>query len=190
MDHGGHDMPMGPKCSMHMLWNTEILNTCIIFPSWHIDSNTTFILSFIAIVLLGVFYEYLRLLQRRVDVYVAQVISSGARAKGRARSPLRSESASPGRGEEQALLTGRKLFKVSSNAGVPIPFIYRLLRSLIYGSIVFLSFFLMLVFMTYNAYLILATVLGAIIGHFKFGARMNADAVLADHESVKGMACH
>jgi hypothetical protein len=66
----------------------------------------------------------------------------------------------------------------------------------------------MLVFMTYNvgpscrlfwnvclpssqAYLILAVVLGASIGHFVFGAVMDVEAVLAHGgELGKGVACH
>jgi solute carrier family 31 (copper transporter), member 1 len=64
----------------------------------------------------------------------------------------------------------------------------------------------MLVFMTYNvgifptlyfhmfadllqAYLILAVVLGAGIGHFVFGASMDVEAVLVGFDSGKGMAC-
>jgi len=183
-------MPMGPKCAMHMLWNTQIIDTCIVFPSWHITSNTSFILSFIVILLLGVLYEYLRFVQRRIDVYIAQAISNGERGKGRVRSPIRSGSVSPAGGEDRALLTGRKLFTVSSGPGLPVPFAYRLIRAGVYGSTVFLSFFLMLVFMTYNAYLILAVVLGAAVGHFKFGKKMNVEAVLADNASLKGMACH
>ncbi|KAK2461080.1 hypothetical protein APHAL10511_006927 [Amanita phalloides] len=174
---------------MHMLWNTEILNTCIIFPSWHITSYPSFVLSFIAIVLLGVLYEYLRIVQRRVDVHIAQVICYRTRDKGRARSPIRSGSSSPsGAGEDRQLLMGRQLFKPSS-IGLPVPLAYRLLRALIYGSTIFLSFFLMLVFMTYNAYLIFAVVLGAAMGHFKFQGTMNTDTILADHDG-KGMACH
>jgi len=46
----------------------------------------------------------------------------------------------------------------------------------------------MLVFMTYNAYLILATVFGAALGHFMFSSTINIDAVLG--EESKGMACH
>ena len=41
-----------------------------------------------------------------------------------------------------------------------------------------------------QAYLILAVVLGAGIGHFVFGAVMDVDAVLAGGELGKGMACH
>jgi copper transporter 1 len=41
-----------------------------------------------------------------------------------------------------------------------------------------------------QAYLILAVVLGASIGHFVFGAVIDVDAVIAGSESGKGMACH
>jgi copper transporter 1 len=41
-----------------------------------------------------------------------------------------------------------------------------------------------------QAYLILAVVLGASIGHFVFGAVMDVEAVIAGSESGKGMACH
>ena len=41
-----------------------------------------------------------------------------------------------------------------------------------------------------QAYLILAVVLGASIGHFVFGAVMDVDAVLAGSDLGKGMACH
>lgn len=73
----------------------------------------------------------------------------------------------------------------------------------------FLSFFLMLVFMTYNvrtqsiwpkphllihnvqAYLVLAVVLGAGLGHFYLSDKMDVDGVLASGgEDGKGMACH
>ena len=103
--------------------NTQIIDTCVIFPGWHIGSTTSFVLSFFAIVLLGILYEYLRLVQRRLDVYIAQDISNGARGKGRARSPLRSGSASPSRDEDRELLTGRKLFRVSSAGFVQLFFV-------------------------------------------------------------------
>jgi len=41
-----------------------------------------------------------------------------------------------------------------------------------------------------QAYLILAVVLGASIGHFVFGAAMDVDAILAGGDLGKGMACH
>ncbi|PFH44940.1 hypothetical protein AMATHDRAFT_72106 [Amanita thiersii Skay4041] len=205
MDHdGGHDMS-GMSCAMHMLWNTQIINTCIVFPSWHITSHTTFILSFLIIVLLGVGYEYLRLIQHRVDVHIARAIISAAGGKGRSgggRIRLGSGRTSPvpssgGRntpdeeGSTSPTAARRAAAAAAAQGGyATVPVFYRVLRAALYGATVFLSFFLMLVFMTYNAYLILAVVLGAAIGHFKFGDTMNVDAVLNSDAGGKGMACH
>jgi copper transporter 1 len=71
-----------------------------------------------------------------------------------------------------------------------VPAVPRALRAAVYGGTVFISFFLMLVFMTYNAYLIAAVVVGASLGHYVFGSTLNADAILADSTGGKGMACH
>ncbi|PVF99409.1 Ctr-domain-containing protein [Serendipita vermifera] len=166
MDHSHHhghgqfeEMTMDQRCSMYMLWNTNVINTCIVFRQWHIHSNFQFFLSFLAIVALGCSYEWLRDLQRRVDRKIAaQLLNSGK-----------------GKNADQSL---------------PVPLTSRLLRAGLYGASVFVSFFLMLVFMTYNAYLILATVLGASLGHYLYGGRMDPDAVLGGAIANKGMACH
>jgi copper transporter 1 len=101
--HGGHDMP--PMCSMHMLWNTQIIDTCVVFPSWHIRSSAQFVFSFAAIVFLGVLYEYLRLFQRDVDARIRERVNKGKRAA----SPPVSGRSTPGeRGEETGLLSDRK----------------------------------------------------------------------------------
>ena len=47
--------------------NTQIIDTCVVFKSWHIRSNTQFVFSCIAIVLLGIFFEWLRSYTRSVD---------------------------------------------------------------------------------------------------------------------------
>ncbi|KAJ6625862.1 copper transporter [Mycena sp. CBHHK59/15] len=185
MDHSAHiahsaqQMPV--KCAMNMLWNTQIENTCIVFRSWHVSSKASLVGSCIAIMALGVFYEYLRAFQKSLDTRIALSLC----AKGKARS--RSRPASPVSDEDAGLLTGRRMFKIEAK-GTPVPFLLRALRATLYGATVFLSFFLMLVFMTYNAYLIFATVLGAAIGHFIFGGTINVDALLSDE--AKGMACH
>jgi len=49
---------------------------------------------------------------------------------------------------------------------------------------------LMLVFMTYNAYLVGSVVIGAALGHYVFGRTVNVDAILNDSGNGKGMACH
>ncbi|KAK7692368.1 hypothetical protein QCA50_003993 [Cerrena zonata] len=190
-DHGGHDMPM-QKCSMNMLWNTQIENTCIVFRSWHISSNTAFVFSCFAIVVLGILYEWLRQAQGQFDVKIAATLS--AQGKGKA-AAARSGVSGSGRStpevdsEEAGLLTGVRNLK--EHTTTPLPVTARASRAVLYGAQVFLSFFLMLVFMTYNAYLILAVVIGAAIGHFVFNPQMDLEGVLAaSSSSSKGMACH
>jgi copper transporter 1 len=170
--HGGHDMP--PMCSMHMLWNTQIIDTCVVFPSWHIRSSAQFVFSFAAIVFLGVLYEYLRLFQRDVDVRIKERVNKGKRAA----SPPVSGRSTPGeRGEETGLLSDRK-----ARSGALLPAHFRALRAGLYGASVLLSCFLMLVFMTYNAYLIFAVVAGAALGHYLFSGFVEPDS--------KGVSCH
>ena len=43
-------MPSGPTCSMNMLWNTQIEDTCIVFRSWHISTKAGFVFSCAAVV--------------------------------------------------------------------------------------------------------------------------------------------
>lgn len=92
---------------IHSSRNTQIINTCIVFRSWHISSTTSFVLSCIVIVGLGVLYEYLRALQGGYDRRVAVALGGGAgkrreRSRGSGRSTPEVEDASVG------LLTGRK----------------------------------------------------------------------------------
>ncbi|KAF7782138.1 hypothetical protein Agabi119p4_1514 [Agaricus bisporus var. burnettii] len=169
-DHGGHDMPgMGGTCVVSMLWNTNVMDTCIVFPGWHITSKSFFVFSFFIVVALGIFYEYLRIFSRQFDYNLAQTLKNNDKSKG--------------------LLPGDRHSK-QVVIGTRVPLVPRVLRAGLYGATVFLSFFLMLIFMTYNAYLILAVVLGAAIGHFVFSSTLNTDAILCDSSSGKGMACH
>jgi len=160
---------------MNMLWNTQIIDTCIVFPSWHVRSNAHFVLSFLALVLLSVLFEYLRLFQRNVDARIQEHVSKGKRAA----SPPQSGRSTPSREREE--LTGL-LNGVRRARRTTIPVHYRTLRAGLYGVSVLLSCFLMLVFMTYNAYLIFAVVAGAAIGHYLFSGFVEPDG--------KGMACH
>lgn len=58
----------------------------------------------------------------------------------------------------------------------------RLLSSSMYAILVAISFWLMLVFMTYNGYLMIATVLGAGFGHFIFSqGRLTANKAIQCH---------
>jgi len=169
MDHMGH-MDMPRRCSMNMLWNYQIEDTCVIFRSWHITGGFTFFLSFTIIVLLGITYEWLRRLQRVLDIKTAVQATKKSSA-----------DAAPENPQAPLLGTAPKLY--------PVPQSARIHRAFLYGISTFLSFFLMLVFMTYNAYLCAAVVIGASIGHYIYGAQIEADAILAGTTEAKGVSC-
>lgn len=179
-NHEGHEMPA--RCAMHMLWNTQIINTCVVFPSWHIHTHTQFVFSLAAVLLLGVLYEYLRFFQQSVNRRIATKLGKGKRVA----SPVSDSGRStPDRGaasEVVGLLNGKG---GRNTDGVVLPAHLRLLRAALYGASVFLSFFLMLVFMTYNAYLIFAVVAGAVIGHYIFDRYVEFD-----NAGGRSMACH
>ncbi|KAJ7495620.1 copper transporter [Mycena latifolia] len=166
-----HHTPM-PRCSMNMLWNTQIADTCIVFRSWHVRSTIAFLFSCVVIMGLGVLYEGLRVLQKKYDTHIA--LELAASAPGGISLPT---------GDAADVAVGK-----TARKGTPVPLLHRTLRAVLYGASVFLSFFLMLIFMTYNAYLILATVLGAALGHFLFSGTVDVDAMLRDEG--RGMACH
>lgn len=73
-----------------------------------IRSTSSFVLSFFAIVALGIFYEWLRFFARRIDRSIARSLATANGGKGKARVS-RSRSISPvdrARAEEESLLTG------------------------------------------------------------------------------------
>jgi copper transporter 1 len=55
-------------------------------------------------------------------------------------------------------------------------------RSALYALLMGISFWLMLVFMTYNGYLMIALILGAGVGHYMFGQGKLAAA--------RNISCH
>ncbi|KAG8979408.1 hypothetical protein FRC05_008393 [Tulasnella sp. 425] len=159
MDHTHHhdmsSMNTEAKCKMHMLWNWETVDTCVVFRSWHVYNMTQFVITCLIIVLIGVSFEWLRKVQKGYDAKLSRGPVGGAGTKRLALTP-------------------------------------RLIRASLYGLIVFISFFIMLIFMTYNGYLVLSVVAGAFIGHFILNSELevNDDPASGGAIGSNGMACH
>lgn len=127
MDHGGD--PTMPRCKMHMLWlvflsvlylpflsfenrNSDIIDTCIVFRWWHVRSYPGFVLTIFIIALLGVLYEYLRVLQRNLDLHILSLSAKNrgvARDRDRSNSPRAGSAIGEGNLEAVGLLSGRLL---------------------------------------------------------------------------------
>ncbi|CAO3676564.1 unnamed protein product [Umbelopsis ramanniana] len=162
MDHGHGDMDM---CKMNMLFNWDVENVCIVFEWWRIKSPFGLLLSCFIIAGIAAGYEFLRHASREYD---DELIA--ANKKKDASRRLEDEHA-----ENDGLLG------TSTSALTRISQQQKATRSIIYAVLVGISFWLMLVFMTYNGFLMISVVIGAGLGHYAFGGNLPTD---------RGIQCH
>ncbi|KAJ9203558.1 hypothetical protein DTO164E3_2480 [Paecilomyces variotii] len=190
MDHGhmGHgDMDMGGKCNMNMLFTWSTKDLCIIFPQWHITGAFSLLVSLVAIVLLTAGYEGLREATRRYEASHAQRLKAFSAPINPADDEIADESGiipppvpvaganlNGGRNETRSLLVGWDSKRAAEQRG-------KLTMAALYAVQVFYSFFIMLLFMTYNGFVMLAVAVGAFVGYLTFGGAAPA---------AKSVACH
>jgi len=163
MDHGGMDMG-GGQCSMNMLFTWSTHNLCIVFRQWRITGIFSLLLSLAAIVLLSAGYEGVREISRQYEQSHATKMSAFSSSTSTAQ-PNETSSLLP---------VGRDSQKSAERKGM-------LVKAVLYAIQVFYSFFIMLLFMTYNGFVMLAVAMGAFIGYLAFGSGIT---------STKSVACH
>ncbi|KAF2281320.1 Ctr copper transporter [Westerdykella ornata] len=167
MDHGDHGMPGmggGHKCQMSMLFTWSTKDLCIIFKGWHVTGTTSLLFSLLAIVLLTAGYEAVREVSRRYEIY-AKNVGEGRRG-GDDLSNTVEESSS--------------LLNPGRSGGRPSEQQTRIVKAVLYAVQVFYSFFIMLLFMTYNGWVMLAVAVGAFVGYMMF----------SESSATKSVACH
>lgn len=167
MDHG--DMS---RCSMNMVWNYDTTNVCILTSSWRITTPFSLYMSLAIIMGLAAGYELLRLYIRQFDARLARSSSnlSGGHRRRASLLPTSDPAASSSR---RTLSAAGKRRSVSSEGGggagrrgrrwiKPLDTTRRvqLWRSALYALSVGSSFILMLIAMTFNAWIIGAIVVG------------------------------
>ncbi|KAI9289237.1 Ctr copper transporter [Umbelopsis sp. AD052] len=162
MDHGHGDMDM---CKMNMLFNWDVENVCIVFEWWRIKSPFGLLLSCFIIAGIAAGYEFLRHASREYD---DEIIAANKKKDTSRR--LEDDHA-----ENDGLLS------TSASALTSISQQQKVIRSIIYAILVGISFWLMLVFMTYNGFLMVSVVIGAGLGHYAFGGNLPTD---------RGIQCH
>lgn len=167
--HGGHG-GMDDMCSMSMLFTWDTTNLCIVFRQWHIRSNTSLVFSLIAVVLIGIGYEYVRSVSRRYEASLAARLETVPNATVHAYRDDDDENVT----ETPAFLrSGQNRENVSKRGHV--------IKATLYAFQNFYAFMLMLVFMTYNGWVMVAVSLGAFLGYLLFGHSTSA---------TKDNACH
>lgn len=166
MDHGGHDdMNM---CKMNMLFNWDVENVCIVFEWWRIETPFGLLLSSLVIAGIAAGYEFLRASSRAYD---NQLLAADKKKDTSRRMDLEDDHS-----ENESLLASTFVRQTTNMSQQQ-----RVTRSVFYAILVAISFWLMLVFMTYNGFLMLSVVIGAGIGHYAFGGNLSSD---------RGIQCH
>lgn len=165
--HMGED-----SCKMSMIFNTDIKNICIVFKWWHIRGWPSAVISLLAVVALGVAYEYLRtlassplLLPRRAAADIPLLSDQDRDSDDEYSREYRrvDEQDDDDEGSTLADLESAVSSSVSAESGTRKPQGYlrrtiktfirqnaRILRALLYSIQVVYSFFIMLIAMTYN----------------------------------------
>ncbi|KEQ86895.1 Ctr-domain-containing protein [Aureobasidium pullulans EXF-150] len=172
MDMGGAmDMDMGMgSCKISMMWNWNTIDACFISESWHITSNGMFAGSCIGVILLVMVLELLRRLAREHDRMILahhrRLVASTTNenpANECACPTTVSTSKAASTATASALATGIKTraFKPT----LPQQMVRALLHCLQFA----VAYFIMLLAMYYNGYLIICIFIGAYLGFFVFG---------------------
>ncbi|KAK5992612.1 Copper transport protein ctr4 [Cladobotryum mycophilum] len=162
MGHGGMDM--GGNCKISMLWNWNVKDACFISKSWHITSNGMFAGSCIGTICLVIALEFLR---RAVKEFDRHIINQHVAKHQTSISPSSSSKAiiTPPEGGE------RSSGAAAACAVIP-PFrpsvFQQAIRALLHMVQFAVAYFIMLLAMYYNGYIIICIFIGAYLGSFIF----------------------
>lgn len=165
MSMGG--MGGGSSCKISMLWNWYTIDSCFIARSWHIRSSGMFAGSCIGVILLVISLEFLRRAQRELDRYFRRTNAIAASPSTAAITTAEAgSSASSGSGKAMnassatAGLSGRNL---AGRVG-PLRWWQQLVRSFLFMVQFAVGYFVMLLAMYYNGYIIICIFIGAFLG--------------------------
>jgi copper transporter 1 len=145
-----------------MLWNWNVVDTCFISSSWHITSKGMFAGSLIGVILLVVLLEFLRRAGKEYDRYIVAQHTKSFPSAASSSSTSSGTSKTPG----TTTLPAR-------NVGAMTKFrpsiLQQAVRALLHMCQFAVAYFIMLLAMYYNGYMIICIFIGAYIGFFVFG---------------------
>ncbi|OAL01405.1 Ctr-domain-containing protein [Phaeosphaeriaceae sp. SRC1lsM3a] len=158
-------MSMGGGCKISMLWNWNTVDACFIAKSWRIRSQGAFAGSCIGVILLVIALEFLRRAGKEYDRYiVAQHIKTLASA-----GPSSSSASSADGGATKNTTTATALPIAAAAPRFRPSILQQAVRALLHMLQFAVAYFVMLLAMYYNGYIIICIFIGAYIGYFIFG---------------------
>lgn len=194
----------GISCKISMLWNWDTIDACFISSTWHITSKGMFAGSCIGVICLVCALEFLRRLSREYDRYIALKGSKGIYTPTNPASRVFNMAAgySPDKKATSVGTTERAVGGSTSKddndddsgplSGVRQPALFRptvpqqVIRAVLHMLQFGVAYFIMLLAMYYNGYIIICILLGAFIGAFTFSWDLGAPVTATEASGCCG----
>ncbi|KAI0908929.1 Ctr copper transporter family-domain-containing protein [Ustulina deusta] len=170
-----------------MLFTWDTTNLCIVFRQWHITGGASLVFSLLAIAAICAGYEALREGTRRYELWLSSQEAAHKSCAQNEQPETRYQDNDPNHGREPVAETTPFLGIERIGAGLAssseshVSQRARILKAILYGVQNFYAFMIMLLFMTYNGWVMIAVAVGAGLGYYLFGSNTRA---------TKETACH
>ncbi|KAM0329427.1 hypothetical protein ACHAQA_004734 [Verticillium albo-atrum] len=169
----GHDdmADMMGGCKISMLWNWNTVDSCFIAESWHITSTGMFAGSCIGVILLVLALEALRRAGKEYDRHLIRSHAASSLAAASAvPAQASNDSASGGKNSGDPVAHTAPLG--AGGVAIVAPFrpsiLQQAVRALLHMLQFAVAYFIMLLAMYYNGYIIICIFIGAYLGSFIF----------------------
>ncbi|KAF2838268.1 Ctr-domain-containing protein [Patellaria atrata CBS 101060] len=167
-DHGG--MGMGGGCKISMLWNWNTVDSCFISSSWHITSSGMFAGSCIGVILLVMALEFFRRSAKEYDRFLVRQHQRSVLC-----TCFNSSNSSSTAGETGAaakvpgpLVAERAVCTCGAANGFRPGVLQQIVRAALHMVTFAIAYFVMLLAMYYNGYIIICIFIGAFLGSLVF----------------------
>ncbi|KAI1097744.1 Ctr copper transporter family-domain-containing protein [Jackrogersella minutella] len=161
MDMGGSSTGGTNACKISMLWNWYTIDSCFLSSSWHNTTSGMFAGSCIGVILLTMSLELLRRTVKEYDKYLIRKHTSTA---------VSASVSTPKNGDEKEATASSTPANHSMEqpAGFRPTVLEQAVRALLHMVQFAVAYFIMLLAMYYNGYIIICIFIGAYIGAFIF----------------------
>ncbi|TVY25001.1 Copper transport protein [Lachnellula hyalina] len=170
------DMGMG-ACKISMLWSWHTIDACFISSSWHITSRGMFAGTCIGVILLVISLEFLRRSAKEYDRYILRQFQRAGAAHPTSYpyitpscpSPL-AKAAEPANSSRESVGANSVAVRVAAKFRPNV--MQQAIRATLHMLQFAVAYFIMLLAMYYNGYIIMCIFIGAWIGAFGFSWEM------------------
>ncbi|KAJ0108476.1 hypothetical protein J7T55_002080 [Diaporthe amygdali] len=159
----------GNSCKISMLWNWNTVDSCFISSSWHVTSSGMFAGSCIGVLLLVMLLELLRRMVKEYDALLVRKHSTSANNNTyvTAATAGHAQQVTKESGGSKDDLHVRPVSAAPSGRFRPtVP--EQAVRALLHTCQFAVAYFVMLLAMYYNGYIIICIFIGAFLGSFVF----------------------